>query len=109
MKTNNKQKGFTLTEMMVVIAIVGILLIVVIPNAVGVLDAAKVQGCEAYLKTVESQVQLYLLDNPAAGVPTIEGLKTEGYVPSETCPTGEGITIDASGKATVPTTEAGQG
>ncbi|MGL5550209.1 MAG: type II secretion system protein, partial [Culicoidibacterales bacterium] len=40
----HKQAGFTLTEMMVVIAIVGILLIVVIPNAVNVLDSAKTQG-----------------------------------------------------------------
>ncbi|MGL5549794.1 MAG: competence type IV pilus major pilin ComGC, partial [Culicoidibacterales bacterium] len=50
----HKQAGFTLTEMMVVIAIVGILLIVVIPNAVNVLDSAKTQGCDAYLKTVET-------------------------------------------------------
>ena len=57
MMKRTKQAGFTLTEMMVVIAIVGILLIVVIPNAVGVLDTAKDQGCGAYLKTVEAQVQ----------------------------------------------------
>ncbi|MGL4972204.1 MAG: competence type IV pilus major pilin ComGC [Culicoidibacterales bacterium] len=92
----HKQAGFTLTEMMVVIAIVGILLIVVIPNAVNVLDSAKTQGCDAYLKTVETQVQLYQLDHPKAGVPTMKDL-VDTYVPSETCPDGKMITIDENG------------
>ncbi|MGL6057868.1 MAG: type II secretion system protein [Culicoidibacterales bacterium] len=55
----HKQAGFTLTEMMVVIAIVGILLIVVIPNAVNVLDSAKTQGCDAYLNTKDKKDNLF--------------------------------------------------
>ena len=33
-----KQAGFTLSEMMVVIAIIGVLLIIILPNALRVLD-----------------------------------------------------------------------
>lgn len=101
MKKAKKQAGFTLTEMMVVIAIVGILLIVVIPNAVGVLDTAKDQGCGAYLKTVEAQVQLYLIDEKTSTIPEIGTLVSGGYLPSETCPNGEMITIHPNGSATV--------
>lgn len=41
------EKGFTLIEILIVLAIISILVLLILPNAMGILDAANDQGCEA--------------------------------------------------------------
>jgi len=41
------EKGFTLVEMLIVLAVISVLVLLVLPNAISILTAANEQGCEA--------------------------------------------------------------
>jgi len=41
------EKGFTLVEMLIVLAVISVLVLLVIPNAMTILGTANEQGCEA--------------------------------------------------------------
>lgn len=58
-----KQDGFTLIELIVVVAILGILAAVVTPRVLDALDNAKVSGAEAYGKQVQLAMERYYVDN----------------------------------------------
>ncbi|MDZ4298715.1 MAG: type II secretion system major pseudopilin GspG [Moraxellaceae bacterium] len=57
------QSGFTLIEVMVVVAIIGILALVIVPNVVGKDDQARVTTTKASLSSVANALELYKLDN----------------------------------------------
>lgn len=66
-------KGFTLVELMIVIAIIGILAAVAIPAMLTSLDKSKQRASMADMRMIGQGVQLYELDNSnfvAAGTPT---------------------------------------
>jgi len=46
-KMLKNEKGFTLVEMLIVLAIISILILLIIPNAISILGMANEQGCEA--------------------------------------------------------------
>ena len=54
-----KRRGFMLLELIIVIAIVGILAAVAIPNLVGMTDEAKVAKIQADLSTIGTAVEIY--------------------------------------------------
>jgi competence protein ComGC len=95
------EKGFTLIEMMVVLLIISVLLIVTLPNITkssGVIDE---KGCEAFIELVESQAQLFKIEN--GSYPTdITALATEEYLGTEntSCPNGETVVINLDGSVT---------
>ncbi|WP_222845142.1 pilin [Vreelandella nanhaiensis] len=55
-KINNLQEGFTLIELMVVIAIIGVLMAVAVPQYGNYLDKASVRACEGELASYRSMV-----------------------------------------------------
>lgn len=57
------QAGFTLIEIMVVVAIIGILALIIVPNVVGKDDQARVTSTKASLSAVANALELYKLDN----------------------------------------------
>ena len=68
------QRGFTLLEIMVVVAIIAILSTVVAVNLVGKVDDAKLARAKSDIQSLTSALQLYKLDN--GSYPTTEqGLK----------------------------------
>lgn len=57
------ERGFTLTEMMVVIFIIGLLSAVVMLNVFSSKDKAMVTTAKANIATIENALELYKLDN----------------------------------------------
>lgn len=63
MQINNRQKGFTLLEVMVVIVILGILASMVVPNLMGNKDKADQQKAVSDIVALENALDMYKLDN----------------------------------------------
>lgn len=54
------QGGFTLIEMVIVIAIIGVLIALLLPNLMGFLDSAKQKACDANVKMLQGAVTGYI-------------------------------------------------
>ena len=59
----NRQRGFTLMEIMVVIFIIGLLVAIVAPNVLDNQDKAMQQKARADLASLEQALDMYRLDN----------------------------------------------
>ena len=59
--TNNRQKGFTLVEIMVVVVIIGILAATIIPQFIGTTQDAKVSAAKAQIAELESAVERFYI------------------------------------------------
>ncbi|MGX7417448.1 competence type IV pilus major pilin ComGC [Carnobacterium gallinarum] len=88
--------GFTLIEMILVLFVISVLLILVIPNVVQQKDKIDKQGAEALTTVVETQVELYLLDNDPGIQVTFEKLKEGNYLKQKQVDNAKqkGITIE---------------
>lgn len=63
MNTTNRQHGFTLIEVMIVIVILGILAALVVPKVMGRPDEARVVAAKQDIATIMQALKLYKLDN----------------------------------------------
>ena len=68
--TNHKKAGFTLVEIMIVVAIIGLLAAIAIPNFVKARTTAQVNACIANLKQIDGAVQQWTLENKKAATDT---------------------------------------
>ncbi len=62
-RTVRSQAGFTMIEIMVVIAILGILAAMIVPQVTGRDDKARVQVAKSDIKAIASALELYKMDN----------------------------------------------
>jgi prepilin-type N-terminal cleavage/methylation domain-containing protein len=113
-KMLRKNKGFTLVEIMIVVAIIGLLAAIAIPNFVRARQTAQAQACIANLKQIEGAIQVWLLSDPAGSLATASLVNGTNLVPNyikrtPRCPGGGvyAVTVDPptctlGGQATNP-------
>jgi prepilin-type N-terminal cleavage/methylation domain-containing protein len=72
-----RNQGFTLLELLVVLAILAILGLIVVPNLVGIIARAQVAADKANLRTLDTATQLYALDRQIVDGDVFAGIDTD--------------------------------
>lgn len=106
-----KDAGFTLIELMIVIAVIGILAVVLVPKVGSIKTQAKVAGIDTNIRTVQGYIQSKITSWNAAGldadviIPQIEADITDLVNPLDS---GEDAIAVGEGAFSAATAVAGQ-
>ncbi len=102
----NREKGFTLVELLIVIAIIAILAAIAIPQFSKYRLRAYKTELDSDAKNAYTASQAWLSDNPAGTVDSLAKLKTGGFAPSSNFSFVDGSITLSSGNVEVKTTAA---
>jgi prepilin-type N-terminal cleavage/methylation domain-containing protein len=103
---NNKKKGFTLVEIMIVVLIIGILLAIAVPNFVRARERSRAKTCMGNLKQVDSAKEQYAMEERLDSGATVDGAALWGdgstagpYIKKPpVCPSGGTYTVGDVGE-----------
>ena len=89
------QRGFTLIEIMIVVAISGMLMMIAVPNVVKARKSSQANACMANMKNIDSTIELYKMEQ-RANPSDLNALVSAGYFKQvPTCPAGGTYTMPA--------------
>ena len=86
MKQLSKQ-GFTLIEIMIVVAIIGLLAAIAIPNFVKARTQSQTNACINNLRQIDGAKQQWALENKKSDTDTPTEAEVQVYIKNETMPT----------------------
>lgn len=78
--SKSKKGGFTLVELMVVVAVIAILAAIAMPQFLSAADKARSAKETADIQIIKNATQLYMIDKNVDTPPTVENLYKEGYL-----------------------------
>src|SRR5215475_5786821 len=77
---NSKKSGFTLVEIMIVVAIIGLLAAIAIPNFVKARTTSQANACINNLRQMDGAAQQYALENKKASSDTYTLSNLQPYI-----------------------------
>jgi prepilin-type N-terminal cleavage/methylation domain-containing protein len=76
----NRKQGFTLVEIMIVVAIIGLLAAIAIPNFVKARTTSQTNACINNLRQIDGAIQQWALENNATGTTAVDAAKITPYL-----------------------------
>ena len=103
MKTRTaRQGGFTLVEIMIVVAIIGLLASIAVPNFVKARTTAQMNACISNLRQIDGAIQQWALDTKQGDTATVTAADILPYLKnSVVCPSGGKTFADSYSITTV--------